>query len=257
LFAGEDNGKIIHTVRKPSSDTAIQWQGYGTGLTPSHEVIMLFRKPREGTFLDNAVEHGTGVLNIAAAQISSTGEQARWPKNTIMECCNGELDSCNCPIKELDKQAPHSSSKKSQRGAGINGPTFQSPQYASTERGYNDSGSAARFFYVAKPSNREKFAGLSEECRHPTMKPVTLAKKLAEIVIPPIEYRDKATICVPFSGSGSESIGAILAGWKNVHMFERDPEFIEMSLERLAWWQDASESLSSTDVKYILDNRKD
>lgn len=44
-------------------------QGGGTGLKPSWEPILLFRKPFKGTLADNVLEHGTGGLNIDATRV--------------------------------------------------------------------------------------------------------------------------------------------------------------------------------------------
>jgi site-specific DNA-methyltransferase (adenine-specific) len=251
LFAREDTGTIVHAERAPVTDTAREWHGYGTALNPAHEVIMLFRKPKEGTFLENAVKHGTGVLNIAKTRIGGSVD-GRWPKNVLLSCCNGSLDDCKCPILDVDEQTEHSSSRKAHRGAGINGNLFKSPEYSSTVRGHDDSGSKSRFFYVNKASTRERDAGLDQKNPHPTVKPVELSAYLAAMVVPPETYLDTAKIAVPFSGSGSEIIGAMLAGWRNIDGFEQSAIYADVTLQRFDWWCKMVEQLNTNDVKSII-----
>lgn len=106
----------------PSTDDSREWRGYGSAMGPAHEPIIVCRKPLEGTYAVNALEHGTamgidatriahadaadleqhraGVEAIrarggemadswrnssdlsGAAEVSSAG---RWPKNVLLE----------------------------------------------------------------------------------------------------------------------------------------------------------------------------
>lgn len=52
------------------SASAKRWEGYGTALKPGAEMWILVRKPVRGTIIANALEHGTGALNIDAARIA-------------------------------------------------------------------------------------------------------------------------------------------------------------------------------------------
>lgn len=53
----------------PASEEAAQWDGWGTGLKPSWEPILIFRKPFKGNLADNVLLHGTGALNIDATRV--------------------------------------------------------------------------------------------------------------------------------------------------------------------------------------------
>jgi len=131
---------------------------------------------------------------------------------------------------------------------------------------HNDSGSAARFFYTAKSSRAERNAGLegfdtkqsvgggggigdyledvnsasgkygSEKApsanHHPTVKPLSLTKYLANLIKPPTGGR----LLVPFSGSGSEMIGALQAGWEYVEGVELTEEYIPIAEARIKYW---------------------
>lgn len=57
----------------PATDDARTWDGWGTALKPSHEPIVLARKPLEGTVAANVLAHGTGALNIDGARVGTAG----------------------------------------------------------------------------------------------------------------------------------------------------------------------------------------
>jgi len=125
---------------------------------------------------------------------------------------------------------------------------------------FGDSGSASRFFYTAKASKSERNAGLEgfEDKRagamefrnresekgqfdgepqyaknyHPTVKPLSLTKYLATLIKPPTGGR----LLVPFSGSGSEMIGALQAGWEYVEGVELTEEYIPIAEARIKYW---------------------
>ena len=126
------------------------------------------------------------------------------------------------------------------------------------------SGSASRFFYTAKASKSERNAGLegfdtkvngaydgnvdTTKARkiganperqniptangHPTVKPLSLTKYLATLIKPPTGGR----LLVPFSGSGSEMIGALQAGWEYVEGVELTEEYIPIAKARIEYW---------------------
>jgi len=130
--------------------------------------------------------------------------------------------------------------------------------------GFADSGGPSRFFYCAKVSTRERDYGCEEIAlksaaemtdsedgqarlesprtgagrgggarnHHPTLKPIALTRWLARLIMPPTEG---AQLLVPFSGAGSEMIGAILAGWTNVTGIEQDAEYVEIARARVAF----------------------
>lgn len=54
----------------PATDAAKQWDGWGTALKPSHEPIIVARKPFPGTVAGNVLEHGTGAINIDACRVA-------------------------------------------------------------------------------------------------------------------------------------------------------------------------------------------
>lgn len=57
-------------ITAPATPEAAQWDGWGTALKPSHEPIVVARKPLDGTVAANVLEHGTGGLNIGATKLA-------------------------------------------------------------------------------------------------------------------------------------------------------------------------------------------
>jgi site-specific DNA-methyltransferase (adenine-specific) len=124
----------------------------------------------------------------------------------------------------------------------------------------DNGGSAARYFYCAKASKSEREAGLADFGRHkvndgrdtpmdtpfqrgetkrqnthPCVKPLALIEYLAKLILPPPREDGKPRrILVPYSGSGSEVIGCLLAGWDEVVGIEIDSGYCEIARARIA-----------------------
>lgn len=191
------------------TDAARQWQGFGTALKPAWEPVILARKPlAEKTVAANVLAHGTGALNIDGCRVatddnlnggaysgdarkrdeySSTdaapgavalsrlnrgvGEyvqpSGRWPANLIHD--GSEEVLAGFP------QANHKTGGPAKTSIGGNG--AYSGGDARVPVGYDDTGSAARFFkqvahddedlatmqrfmYCPKASKRDRDEGL-------------------------------------------------------------------------------------------------
>ena len=87
-----------------------------------------------------------------------------------------------------------------------------------------DTGSAARFFYCAKASKRDRDA----DNKHPTVKPTDLMRYLCRLVTPP-----GGVVLDPFTGSGSTGKAALLEGFRFVGI-EREAEYVEIARARIA-----------------------
>lgn len=250
-------GKTLEKLGEDAGD----WYGYGTGLKPAVEPITVARKPLEGTLAENVRKHGCGALNIDGCRIGTSGgtrrshqapypraadghedrtnsartghsveviDEGRWPANLILDETAAEL---------LDQQSGPSRSRRSKRrlansnvGNGRTMGRFRS-RFTAVE-GYDDEGGASRYFYVAKASKRER-AGND----HPTVKPLALCEYLARLILPP-QRQTPRRLLVPFSGSGSEVLGGLRAGWDHVTGIEMDRHFCEVAVRRLSGaWQ--------------------
>ncbi len=84
-------------------------------------------------------------------------------------------------------------------------------------------GSAARFFYCAKASKRDR----DEGNHHPTVKPTDLMRYLCRLVTPP-----DGTVLDPFMGSGSTGKAAVLEGFRFIGI-EREEEYCEIAKARI------------------------
>lgn len=132
-------------------------------------------------------------------------------------------------------------------------------------------------FYTAKVSNKERNVGLEhmppptrggmagtrdqslktgsgnernnmQRNPHPTLKPISLTEHLATLLLPPDAYAPRRLI-IPFSGAGSEMIGALLAGWEHIQGIEFSQEYTEIAKARLAHWAVVKHSQPAPPVK--------
>ena len=86
-----------------------------------------------------------------------------------------------------------------------------------------DTGSAARFFYCAKASKKDRGDGNN----HPTVKPTDLMRYLCRLVTPP-----GGVVLDPFMGSGSTGKAAMLEGFRFIGC-ELSPEYAEIANKRI------------------------
>lgn len=71
----------VNAAGLPITDDAKTWEGWGTGLKPAWEPIVVARRPLDGTLIDNVREHGTGAMNIRAGMAAANGS---YPPNLLM-----------------------------------------------------------------------------------------------------------------------------------------------------------------------------
>ena len=71
---------------------------------------------------------------------------------------------------------------------------------------------------------------------HPTVKPLALTEYLARLILPPPRDTPRRLL-IPFSGSGSEIIGALRAGWDEVVGIELDADYCAIGVARIKYWQ--------------------
>ena len=66
---------------EPVTVEARAFAGWGTGLRPGFEPILIARKPVESSIVANVLAHGTGALNVDAARFGDR----RWPVNVALD----------------------------------------------------------------------------------------------------------------------------------------------------------------------------
>lgn len=272
------------SITAPATDAAREWQGWGTALKPAWEPIILARKPLEGTVAANVLKHGTGALNIDGCRVDAgegrplrvidpkpeangavyagrreaghgfdggskaAGETTlgRWPANLIHDGSDEVLAAFPQAPGQQRAVGPQHGANPSINTYGDYGPREQF-----NPRG--DKGSAARFFYCAKASKRDRNEGCEHiEARqyshdgrqtpidnayqrnssnssnsHPTVKPTDLMRYLCRLVTPP-----GGTVLDPFMGSGSTGKAAMLEGFRFIGC-ERETEYVEIARARI------------------------
>jgi site-specific DNA-methyltransferase (adenine-specific) len=237
----------------PATESAQQWQGWGTALKPALEPITLARKPLEGTVADNVLAHGTGALNIAACRVATPGaDVGRWPANLAH-------DGSDDVLLSFPVTGPSRAGVRDPNGSmGYHGGASGLPGVVS---GYADGGgSAARFFYCAKASRKDRDDGLGAfeihsageltggraegsaglNCpragagrtsggrnTHPTVKPTDLMRYLCRLVTPP-----GGVVLDLFMGSGSTGKAAVLEGFQFIGI-DREREYVEIARARI------------------------
>jgi len=251
----------------PVSDLAKEWAGWGTALKPSWEPVILCRKPiSEKTVAHNMIKWGTGGINIDACRVPTSEEEykklndGRQSNRTIRagEVAKGygmkpeglrlttqstlgrfPANLIHDGSEEVIKLFPNSKTTRIEKPSDCNidgNTSFECMRGNRPARGYDGEGSAARFFYCAKASKKERDLGCESlplktpgECTdrkentaglnspragagrttgsknsHPTVKPIALMEYLIKLC-----SRQGSMVLDPFMGSGTTGIACI------------------------------------------------
>jgi site-specific DNA-methyltransferase (adenine-specific) len=228
----DGNGREWLPSYEPATAAGRQWDGWGTALKPAMEMICVARKPLDGTVAATVLKHGTGALNIDGTRIQGepTGERhnnvslasgfvsegsplGRWPANV----CHDGSDE----VVSAFPDANHKTGGPSSRSIGGNG--IYGGGDPVVPSGYEDSGSAARFFYSSKADADDRLGS-----KHPTVKPVDLMRWLVRLVTPP-----GGAVLDPFAGSGTTGMACMAEGIDCV-LIEREAEYVADIKARIA-----------------------
>jgi site-specific DNA-methyltransferase (adenine-specific) len=175
---GHDRG-MARDITMPATDSAKQWNGWGTALKPAWEPIILCRKPlSEKTVAANVQKWGTGAINIDACRIDgqpwkahfgdglaknkffTDGERTEYfkePHNKGRFPANLIHDGSDEVLALFPETG--AANIRNPNGNDIYGRNAlnQSITKDTTVRGFIDNGgSAARFFYTAKADSTER-----------------------------------------------------------------------------------------------------
>lgn len=71
----------VYGAGEPVTDEAKAWAGWGVGLKPAWEPIVVARRPLEGRLIDNAHAYGTGAMNIRSGMDAAGGS---YPPNLMV-----------------------------------------------------------------------------------------------------------------------------------------------------------------------------
>ena len=272
-----DEASKWNPITAPATEAARQWQGWGTALKPALEPITMARKPLIGTVAANVLAHGTGGLNIDGCRVGTEdmsgqwdrtwndnsgefGERypqsgresgktvppGRWPANLIHD---GSSDVVAAFPQAKGQQGALTGSEPSSKTTN----TFGEFAGRASSEPRGDTGSAARFFYCAKASKKDRDEGLESfiaaktndgravdadnayqrgaslrQNIHPTVKPTDLMAYLCRLVTPP-----GGVVFDPFMGSGSTGKAALREGFGFIGC-EMDAAYFAIAEARLA-----------------------
>lgn len=255
----------------PATAEAEVWDGWGTALKPAHEPIVLARKPLDGTVANNVLTYGVGGINIDGCRVEgkldgdpnrfSTTDggwaiahlhnapvvrgEGRFPANFIHDGSDEVLELFP------DTKGGTWNTTKGARHFNNDG----EPTGYATSKQDSSTGSAARFFYCAKASKKDRNEGLdgvepkreadrivddgvggdnprnrsntAKLNHHPTVKPTDLMRYLCRLVTPP-----NGVILDPFTGSGSTGKAALLEGFNFIGI-EQSEEYAAIAKARI------------------------
>jgi len=231
-----------NSITAPATDAARQWQGWGTALKPALEPITLARKPLEGTVAENVLKWHTGAVNVDGCRVHADDAQEGRKRHgggvKFAEGASGfnQYAITESPAGRWPANLIHDGSEEV------------------TEL-LND---AARFFYCAKASKKDRDEGLEgfalkpsymvengsktagaangvrydrttvQRNNHPTVKPTDLMRYLCRLVTCP-----GGVVLDPFTGSGSTGKAAILEGFRFIGI-EREAEYVQIARARIS-----------------------
>jgi site-specific DNA-methyltransferase (adenine-specific) len=281
IFCGRADGSLDNSegecaITTPATPEAAKWTGWSAGLKPAWEPIILARKPLAGIIAQNVLKYGTGAMNIDGCRIEAVGPDGGWGANQESSIGYGGNEPMGYrtekhPLGRWPANVIHDGSEEVVEwfpSGGGHSPGEQ-PK-ASTNKGkrnfvvgphvpyhFGDRGSAARFFYCAKASSKERDEGcerLEESMRgtygdigpddnakpnkqipvlcknnHPTVKPLALMRYLCRLITPP-----SGIVLDPFMGSGSTGKAALREGFRFCGI-EVDDEAFGTAVKRIEY----------------------
>jgi DNA modification methylase len=181
---------------------------------------------RAGVKTPNVNVYGPGAAHLNAIRSPKVEGLGRYPSNVILDPTSARM---------VDAQSGITKSAGSGRTRLMPGTRFYKPNLYGGVGGqitpgnqHRDQGGASRFYYVAKAGPKERGNN-----PHPTVKPVRLCEYLARLILPPEQPDHTRRLLVPFSGSGSEMIGGLRAGWDEVTGVEMDGEYAITAFTRI------------------------
>jgi DNA modification methylase len=220
-----------------------------TGRFPANVILTHNHDCQEtGTVTETVTTtNGKGFAGSFEGGTNDNGGASKGSTTTTWSCTPG------CPATQF----PNSKSTDNKWEGENNAPIYGKYNKGIRQATYSDEGSAARFFYCAKASKKERNGGLDglptnigtngnkwtdQDYRrgdtepkterknfHPTVKPIELMKYLIKLVTPP-----KGTVLDPFLGSGSTAVAAVLEGfeWKGCEMTD---DYLPIIKARVSW----------------------
>lgn len=270
------NREKARYITAPATDLAKKYDGYKYSIAPLKQVcegIMVFKKPpKNGSVLHDVIELNNGDESITCSALDIEGGRfghmgkprvsgakatknnqkglyntlnaypyskpyqlpdGRYPTQTFVdtqtaELLNNQSKNCSFNVDKCDYDTEHAEilhfSPKVQLNERHGGFTYPDGQP------------------IRDGAYRAEFDGIDYlKNAHPTLKPIQLNKKILTMFKTP----DKQRIFIPFSGAGSEIIGALKAGYTDIIACEINPEYCAIAEQRIKYHTtDVDENLS-------------
>lgn len=274
----QPNKEKLLAITAPATPEARRWDGWGTALKPSHEPIVVARKPLGGTVARNVLEHGTGAINVDGCRVGLSGEKpptgsgdrrgsdtyaqdewtrtqmanggnvtpafGRWPTNLVLthpDC--DDVCADDCPVAEMDRQSGiQKDGVAVQRNRKGEKPNSVYGKYGTTtdDQGYGGEGGASRFF----PVFRYQAKAAKKE------RPVVQLddRKISHPTVKPVALMrwlvrlvtpPGGVVLDPFAGSGTTIEAAELEGFRAIGI-EADDDSILLINERMSKYEEAA-----------------
>jgi site-specific DNA-methyltransferase (adenine-specific) len=277
--AGDGREQDINNYQAVTTKGNSEWEGWGTALKPALEPITVARKPLgEKTVAENCLKWGVGGINIDGCRVGTEGittngkgkqdgntpivpqspdfvgetHIGRFPANLIHDGSDEVVG-----LFPQNKSTANVRHNKASENTCMSGKNYERDGY-----GYSDSGSAARFFYCAKASKRERNIGCEglekkvgvgnfmaeakwindprspnggyeaapskpQSNSHPTVKPLALMEYLVKLV-----SREGQVVLDPFMGSGTTGMACKKLDREFIGI-EMMPEYMEIAQARI------------------------
>ena len=240
-----------------TTELAKKYKGWWTALKPSYEPIIVARKPLEWSCTDNVIKYWVGWINIDECRVETDDirswwrkdwkvntwvtnfkwtvwviyDNGRFPANTILTYWDDDKEEVCSGFPDTKWGNRHNTATRIEDSTSY----WWKAGYINTRNEFNDEWSAARYFYCAKASKRDRDEWLQEfetkshaeinnrkewsawaeraywwgtnpylsvssprKNTHPTVKPTDLMQYLVRLVTP-----NGWTVLDPFNWSGS------------------------------------------------------
>lgn len=215
-----------------SAPLANAWMGHSTAVMQSGSALSAARSTTETRSIGERFllesRRTVAFLTDLATSVGTSGQtDITKTIQSLLRCAfsvESAIFGCTHPDSERGEQASRfmycPKANRKERDLGCEGLTLRSAaEMTDSEEGQ------------ARLDSPRTGAGRTGGARnhHPTVKPIALMTYLARLLLPP----NPGAILVPFSGSGSEMIGALAAGWPAVLGIERESEYVEIARARL------------------------
>lgn len=233
----------------PTHPMAKMYDQWNTALKPSVDPILVFRRPIEGTVVENTLKYGVGGLNIKANRIgastkshsgvrdslvygnykdamSQAHEYGRFPNLTLVQHMPGCEEGVTCEEGCI--------SKGLRAASGLEDDVYCSGLYWCED-------DILPWMFSGKVSSEEKEGGLEhlppkyKERRnhHVSVKPTAVMRWLVRLLTPPLlPSGEKGHVLDLFAGTGTTGVAAINEGMRCT-LIEREESYLPLIEGRL------------------------